>query len=125
TLSDEKSGEDAAATRATPTTPAPPTTPRLDRLTWASAATYWPALSSDGRWLAYVSDGGRDGALPQIWLQQIGGAAVCLTSGARERSFLAFSADDTRLVFTATDDSGQNVYSMPTLGGEPKLLKRA
>ena len=51
--------------------------------------------------------------------------AVCLTSGTRERSFLSFSADDTRLVFTATDASGQNVYTMPTLGGEPKLLKRA
>src|SRR5829696_6743126 len=122
TLSAERSDDDVAATR---TTPAPPTLPRLDRLTWISAATFWPALSSDGRLLAYVSDGGRDGTSPQIWLQQIGGSAVCLTSGARERSFLSFSADDTRLIFTATDDAGQNVYTMPTLGGEPKLLKRA
>jgi serine/threonine protein kinase/Tol biopolymer transport system component len=122
TLSAERSDEDVAVTRTTPTAP---TTPRPDRLTWISAATFWPALSSDGRLLAYVSDGGRDGAVPQIWLQQIGGSAVCLTSGVRERSFLSFSADDTRLVFTATDDAGPNVYTMPTLGGEPKLLKRA
>jgi len=126
TLSAEQSPDDVAATRTTPTPASTtPTPPRLDRLTWISAATFWPALSSDGRLLAYVSDGGRDGTSPQIWLQQIGGSPVCLTSGTRERSFLSFSADDTRLVFTATDDSGQNVYTMPTLGGEPKLLKRA
>src|SRR4051812_29528104 len=114
------------ATRDASTETADPSTGReVQRVTWKAAATFWPALSSDGRLLAYVSDGGRDGALPQIWLQQIGGAAVCLTSGTRERSFLSFSADDTRLVFTATDDSGQNVYTMPTLGGEPKLLRRA
>lgn len=99
--------------------------PGLERLTWMSAATFWPALSSDGRLLAYVSDAGRDGTSPQIWLHQIGGSAACLTSGTAERSHLAFSADDTRFVFTATDDSGQNVYAMPTLGGEPRVLKRA
>ena len=99
--------------------------PGLERLTWMSTGTFWPALSSDARLLAYVSDGGRDGTAPQIWLHQIGGSAVCLTSGIAERSHLAFSADDTRLVFTASDSSGQNVYVMPTLGGEPRLLKRA
>jgi Tol biopolymer transport system component len=114
-----------SATAPTSTTAAEtPASPAPERLTWISAATFWPALSSDGRLLAYVSDGGRDGTTPQIWLHQIGGSAVCLTSGAAERSHLAFSADDTRLVFTATDSSGQNVYAMPTLGGEPRVLKR-
>jgi dipeptidyl aminopeptidase/acylaminoacyl peptidase len=104
---------------------ATPASPWLERLTWMSAATFWPALSSDGRLLAYVSDGGRDGTSAQIWLHQVGGSAVCLTSGTCERSHVSFSADDTRLVFTAADDGGQNVYAMPTLGGEPRLLKRA
>jgi len=101
------------------------TTPRLERITWRSAATFWPTLSSDGRLLAYVSDGGRDDALPQIWLQQIGGSAACLTTGACERSHLSFTADDTRLVFTGADAGGSHVYVMPTLGGEPRPLKRA
>jgi Tol biopolymer transport system component len=105
--------------------PDPPRSPGLERVTWMSAATYWPALSSDGRLLAYVSDGGQAGASPQIWLQQLGGAALRLTSGACERSHLSFIAGDTRLVFTASDDAGQSVYAMPTLGGEPRLLKRA
>ena len=121
TLAEPPAPAPAPASTPTPTpTPAGP-----ERLTWTSAATFWPALSSDGRLLAYVSDGGRDGTSPQIWLQQLGGSAVCLTSGSTERSHLSFSADDTRLVFTGTDGSVQNVYTMPTLGGEARLLKRS
>jgi Tol biopolymer transport system component len=116
---------DAPSSGLTTAVAAAPPAPRLERITWKEAATFWPALSSDGRLLAYVSDGGRDDALPQIWLQQIGGSPVCLTSGAGERSHLAFSADDTRLFFSGADAQGSNVYAMPTLGGEPRLLKRA
>src|SRR6187401_3119815 len=56
-------------------TPAP-LTPRLERVTMTSAMTTWPALSSDARLVAYVSDGGQDGTTPQIWVQQIGGASL-------------------------------------------------
>jgi Tol biopolymer transport system component len=98
--------------------------PRLERITWASAATFWPAMSSDGRFVAYVSDAGQDGTSPQIWLHQIGGSAVCLTKGESERSHLSFAAGDARLVFLSSDATGQHVYTMPTLGGEPRLLKR-
>jgi Tol biopolymer transport system component len=101
-----------------------PAAPRLDRVTRTSAMTTWPALSSDARLIAYVSDGGQDGTTPQIWMQQIGGAALRLTIGDREYSNLSFSADDTHVVFTAADDSGRHVYEVPTLGGEPHLLQR-
>ena len=124
-LSDDAAGASSTTDALPGAVAAVPPTPRLERITWKSAATFWPALSSDGRLLAYISDGGRDDALPQIWLQQIGGSAVCLTSGPCERSHLSFSADDTRLIFTGSDTSGSNVYAMPTLGGEPRVLKRA
>ena len=124
TLANEIS-ESSATTGAVPSESAvAPPTAQLERITWKAAATFWPALSSDGRLLAYVSDGGRDEAMPQIWLQQIGGSPVCLTRGASERSHLAFSADDTNLVFTGSDANGPNVYAMPTLGGEPRVLRR-
>ena len=45
--------------------------PRLERVTWTSAMTSWPALSSDARLIAYVSDAGQDGTTPQIWIQQL------------------------------------------------------
>jgi Tol biopolymer transport system component len=101
-----------------------PASPRLERVTWTAALTSWPALSSDARLIAYVSDAGQDGTTPQIWIQQIGGGALRLTNGEREYSHLSFSPDDTRIIFTARDDSGPNVYEVPTLGGEPRLLQR-
>ena len=103
---------------------AKPAVPRLERATLTSAMTAWPALSSDARLLGFVSDGGVDGTVPQIWVQQIGGAALRLTTGDREYSHLSFSPDDTRIVFTSTDAAGQSVCEMPTLGGEPRLLQR-
>jgi Tol biopolymer transport system component len=101
-----------------------PVAPRLERVTRTSALTSWPALSSDARLIAYVSDAGQDGTTPQIWIQQIGGAALRLTNGEREYSHLSFSPEDTRIIFTASDDAGPNVYEVPTLGGEPGLLQR-
>src|SRR5215207_5731935 len=87
-----------------------PGLPRPERATLTSAMTAWPALSSDARLIAFVSDGGVDGAAPQIWVQQVGGSGLRLTNGEREYSCLSFSADDTRIVFTATEGAGQHVY---------------
>jgi Tol biopolymer transport system component len=101
-----------------------PAAPQPERVTWTAALTSWPALSSDARMIAYVSDAGQDGTTPQIWIQQIGGAALRLTNGEREYSHLSFSPEDTRIIYTASDDSGPNVYEVPTLGGEPHLLQR-
>ncbi len=105
--------------------PATDSTARLQRVTNTTAATFWPALSSDARMIVYVSDAGKDGATPQIWLQQVGGAAVQLTTGLRDCAEPAFSADDTRVIFSAAGESAGNVYEMPALGGTPRVLKRA
>ena len=98
---------------------------RVQRVTSTSAATFWPSLSSDGRMVVYVTDAGQDGATPQLWLQQVGGAAVQLTTGMRECAEPAFSADDTRVIFSAEADSTRHIYEIPALGGQPRVLKRA
>ena len=103
----------------------PPREPHSERVTATSAATFWPALSSDARMVVYVSDAGTDGESPQVWLQQVGGAAVQLTSGQRDCAEPTFSGDNTRVLFTAIGESTQNVYEIPTLGGQPRLVKRA
>ena len=41
----------------------------LEPVTTTSAATTWPSLSSDARMIVYVSDAGKDGESPQVWLQ--------------------------------------------------------
>jgi len=99
--------------------------PRLQRVTTTSAATFWPSLSSDARMVVYVSDAGQDGATPQVWLQQVGGSAVRLTTSMRECAEPTFSVDDTRVIFSAAADSTRHVYEVPTLGGSPRVLKRA
>src|SRR5690349_6822115 len=91
--------------RAEPPLPTPRAEPprplaAVERLTNASAVVSSPALSSDARVFAYVSDHG-DGAAPQVWLQQVGSRAIQLTSGQRECADCTFSADDTRIFFTA------------------------
>ena len=68
---------------------------------------------------------GQDGDSPQVWLQQVGGAAVQLTSGLRDCAEPTFSADDTRVLFSATGESTRNVYEIPTLGGPPRVVRRA
>jgi Tol biopolymer transport system component len=73
----------------------------------------------------YVSDGGQDGETPQIWLQQIGGAALRLTSDQRECADSVFSPDNTRVIFAASRGGTQNLYEVPALGGQPRLLKGA
>ena len=101
-----------------------PVAPHLERVTRTAAMTTYPALSSDAHLIAYVSDGGQDGTTPQIWIQQIGGAALRLTTGERDYSHLSFSPENTQIIFTASDDRGSAVYEVPALGGEPRLLHR-
>ena len=120
--------ESRRLTLAAPPTAEPDRTagaPRLERITRMSATIGGLALSSDARLVAYVSDAGQDDLPPQIWVQQVGGAAIRVTSGERAYSNLSFSPDDTRIIFTASDQASQNVYEVPTLGGEPRLLRRA
>ena len=47
------------------------------------------------------------GMTPQIWIQQVGGTALRLTNGEQVYSHLSFSADDTRILFTASDAAGR------------------
>lgn len=99
--------------------------PLLERVTSAAAATFWPTLSADARMVAFVSDAGRDGAPPQVWVQQVGGGSVQLTHDMHECAEPSFTPDGTRVVFSAVVDSTRHVYQVPALGGTPQMLKRA
>jgi Tol biopolymer transport system component len=95
----------------------------LQRVTTTTGRTVQPALSPDGRMVAYVSDGGRDDAPGQIWVQQIGSqTALQLTHDDARHGFPSFSADGTRILFSRITPHGSDLFEVPALGGRAPML---
>ncbi|HXN47480.1 MAG TPA: protein kinase [Bryobacteraceae bacterium] len=95
----------------------------LTRLTFDSGLTVNPALSHDGRLLAYASDRASDGDL-DIWVQQlVGGEPLRLTRDPADDGLPSFSPDGGRVVFRSDRDGG-GVYIVSSLGGEERLIAK-
>jgi hypothetical protein len=85
------------------------------RVTSDSGLTAYPALSRDGRLLAYASD--RASGIMNIWVQQVaGGEPVRVTDGPTDDTEPSFSPDGTVIAFRSERDGG-GIYTVPTLGG--------
>jgi eukaryotic-like serine/threonine-protein kinase len=94
---------------------------RLDRLTSDIGLTYQPALSPDGRLVAYASDrAGKDNL--DIWIKTVaGGEPRQLTTHPAGDREPAFSLDGSRIAFRSDRDGG-GIYVMSTLGGELQVV---
>ena len=98
--------------------------PVITLLTTGSGFNGFPAISRDGKLMAFASDRAGKGNL-DIWLQQIdGGDAIQITSGDADETDPAFSLNGTQILFRSERDGG-GVYIVPALGGsEPQLVAR-
>jgi DNA-binding winged helix-turn-helix (wHTH) protein/Tol biopolymer transport system component len=87
----------------------------------ASAAFCCPALSRDGKLLAYVSDAGV--GVVHVWVQQTaGGQAIQVTRGSEGELGPDFSPDGAHITFVSWNG---NIYIAPALSGEPKQIAKA
>ena len=107
--------------RSGPEPPTPTPTYRMNRLTWDSGLTYQPALSRDGRLMAYASDRGAEGNL-DIWVQQVPyGNPIRLTENEADDHDPHFSPDGLTVAFRS-ERAGGGIYTVPALGGEEHLI---
>lgn len=72
---------------------------------------------TDGQWVVFTSEG-------DLWRVPIEGdsAAIRLTTHEGEERFAHFSLDGKLIAFTGQDDGQDDVYVMPSSGGEPRRL---
>jgi len=97
--------------------------PVLQEARLITSSGWWPALSRDGKLLAYSSNAG--GAAPHIWVRQTaGGEALPVTRGSDGETMPDFSPDATHIAFYS-ERKGGGIYIAPTLPGEPRLLVAA
>ena len=93
----------------------------IRRVTSDAASNVSPAISADGKLIAYASDRAEEGTT-DIWVQQIaGGEPVRLTKGLGLCHSPSFSPDGSRIAFHGGPDSG-GIYVTSTLGGGARRL---
>jgi eukaryotic-like serine/threonine-protein kinase len=96
--------------------------PPMTQLTYDSGLTIQPALSRDGRLLAYASDRGGGGNL-EIWIQRMDGTApVQLTHSSVTKHEPSFSPDGSLIAFRS-EANGGGIYVIPVnTNGRERLL---
>jgi len=96
---------------------------KLRPLTDDEGTTRSPAISPDGKLVAYASNRAGEGL--DIWVQQItpGARPIRLTRDPADELAPTFSPDGSQIAFTSLKDGG-SLYVAPALGGEERLITR-
>lgn len=95
----------------------------LTRLTTEPGLSDSPALSRDGKLVAYSSDNGADDGRDLYVKQVAGGQPIRLTFDGAGNTSPDFSPDGSRIVFRS-ERNGGGIYEIPALGGDARLLAK-
>jgi len=96
---------------------------KLTRLTTDTGLSDSPAISRDGKLVAYSSDIGAEGQMDLYLKQVTGGQPIRLTMDGAGNTTPDFSPDNSRIVFESRRDGG-GIYEIPAFGGQARLLAR-
>lgn len=101
--------------------PGPPNPGEWVQLTRFPDAVSTPALSPDGRTLAFIRGQGTFNDPGELYVKLLpDGEAVQLTRDGLPKSAPVFSPDGSRLVYTATEGTAWDSWVVPMPGGKPR-----
>ena len=105
--------------RTVPSVRLPPVQPTHRQVTFVGDAT-WPALSPDGKFVAYVT--GKDAPEQRLMLQDLQGGPAIELSKANYISAPRWSPDGVQLAVRRSDPPQYGVFLTPRLGGPSRLI---
>ena len=99
---------------------APPVSKEWEQLTFFTDSAVYPALSPDGRMLAFIRGANSFFGLGQIYVKFLpDGQPVQLTHDSTEKLRPVFSPDGSRIAYGTM---GWDIWEVPVLGGEPRMM---
>jgi eukaryotic-like serine/threonine-protein kinase len=102
---------------------APKSNTKWEQLTFFTDAAVYPALSPDGRLLAFIRGNGTFLGPGDVYVKMLPSSEpVQLTHDKFSKLSPAFSPDGTRIVYGTTDP--WDTWEVPVLGGEPRIMLR-